>query len=183
MAAHRSCLVYLGISGVLHPSESLYEAVHGHPPWQAGHKRFEALPHLEDLLRPWPVQVVLTSTRAWKYGLDAVVNELGPVVGPRVVGATFPDLTMKSAVAVRQRTLSEMDYWRLRRGDVVRRHVALASPAAWIALDDDPDGWSLEDLGHRVVLLDGTEGLMSTRAQRNARLAFNRNFRPVLGKG
>ena len=44
-------VIYLGISGVLHPSSSTYELVYGRSPWVDGHAQYEAVPWLADLRR------------------------------------------------------------------------------------------------------------------------------------
>ena len=68
----RSHVVYLGVSGVLHPSESLYRALYGHPPSDDGHRLYEAVPILEEALSRWPdASIVLTSTLPWSQGLPA----------------------------------------------------------------------------------------------------------------
>lgn len=42
-------LLYLGISGVLHPSASSYSLVFGRDPWEDGPKRYECAPGCDGL--------------------------------------------------------------------------------------------------------------------------------------
>ena len=95
-------VVYLGISGVLHPSSSTYMWVHGRDPFEDRHCPYESARVLEQLLEGWPeVRIVLTSTRPWRYGLPAVLAELGPALASRVLGYTFKDLTEHAKVGER----------------------------------------------------------------------------------
>lgn len=50
----------LGISGVLHPGASLYELVYRRSLWDAGHRKYEAVPWLSSALAHWlDVRMVL----------------------------------------------------------------------------------------------------------------------------
>ncbi|MDE2300216.1 MAG: hypothetical protein KGL99_05780 [Burkholderiales bacterium] len=124
-------VIYLGISGVLHPSRSLYELIEGHSPESDGHRLYEAVPVLDNLLSGWPdARIVLTSTQPWAKGLPAVLNELGPGLASRVIGFTYEDLTTKLRRGRRQLPLSDEDYWRLLKSEIVRLHVEWLRPAA-----------------------------------------------------
>jgi hypothetical protein len=79
--------IYLGISGVLHPSESIHTLVFGHPPWEDGHTKYENVPALLQALENWPdVKLVLTSTQPLADGLNSVLAQLGLTLAARVVG-------------------------------------------------------------------------------------------------
>ena len=72
-------ILFLGISGVLHPSTSLYLLARGVQPWGDNHRRYEGVPTLERALAPYPwVRIVLTSTQPWAHSLATVIAELGP---------------------------------------------------------------------------------------------------------
>ena len=67
--------VYLGISGVLHPSDSFYSLMHGRSPWADGHSKYESAPVLVQALESWPdVEIILTSTQPWAHGLTSVLD-------------------------------------------------------------------------------------------------------------
>ena len=137
-------VVYLGVSGVLHPSASTYELVHGRSPWDDGHRKYEAVPWLSSALTHWPeVQIVLTSTQPWKHGLPAVLEHLG-TLAERVLGFTYHDLTTNVVRQVRTRSgttrslgYSNEDYWRMHKSHVVTAHVKWLKPQAWVAVDDE----------------------------------------------
>lgn len=158
-------VVYLGISGVLHPSQSLYELLKGRSPWEAGHRPYEAVPVLESMLRGWPeARIVLTSTQPWSKGLPAVLAELGPDLAARVVGFTYEDLTTKLRRGKRQRPLSSEDYWRLNKSEIVRLHVEWLKPAAWVAVDDETILWTEQERLDQLVAVDGCKGLLRDKA-------------------
>lgn len=63
-------VLYLGLSGVTHPSATTYHLVRGADPWSDGHTEYEAVPWLAHAMETWPdVQIVLTSTQPRKHGL------------------------------------------------------------------------------------------------------------------
>lgn len=154
-------VIYLGISGVLHPSRSLYELVEGRSPEDDGHRPYEAVSVLERLLRGWPdARIVLTSTQPWSKGLPAVLGELGPELAAKVLGFTYEDLTTKLRRGRRQLPLSSEDYWRLNKSEIVRLHVELTKPAAWVAVDDDTILWTASERQQHLVEVDGCKGLL-----------------------
>lgn len=131
-------VVYLGISGVLHPSASLYELIEGRSPWDECHQPYEAVPVLERALSGWPdARIVLSSTQPWAKGLPTVLEALGESLASRVLGYTYEDLTTKLRRGRWKIPLSNEDYWRLNKSDIVRLHAQWLRPAAWLAVDDD----------------------------------------------
>lgn len=172
-------VIYLGISGVLHPSRSLYELVEGRSPEDDGHRPYEAVPVLETLLRGWPdARIVLTSTQPWSKGLSAVLDELGPALASRVLGFTYEDLTTKLRRGRRQLPLSSEDYWRLNKSDIVRLHVEWLKPAAWVAVDDDTILWTEQERQQHFVEVDGCKGLLDPAGQDRLVTVLRGNFEP-----
>lgn len=161
----QSEVVYLGISGVLHPSKSLYELLSGHSPADDGHQEYEAVPALEQVLAGWPdARIVLTSTQPWAKGLAPVLQRLGGLA-PRVLGYTYHDLTTKLRHGPRQLPLSNEDYWRLNKSDIVRLHASWMRPRAWVAVDDETILWTAEEWRDHLVAVDGCRGLLDPTAQ------------------
>lgn len=175
-------VLYLGISGTLHPSASLYELVYGRSPWDNGHRQYEAVPWLSSALARWPdVQVVLTSTQPWKHGLPAVLKQLG-TLAERVIGFTYEDLTTKVVRQVRTRSgstkyvgYSDADYWRMNKSDIVRAHVGWLQPKAWVAVDDDDILWP-KSLADHVCVVDGLAGLQDPAEQDRLLTCLQMNF-------
>lgn len=159
-------VVYLGISGVLHSSQSTYELVHGRSPWTDGHSHYEGVPLLASALQPWPrARIVLTSTQPWAHGLESVLEKLGPLA-ERVDSFTYEDLTRRARRVVRTRsgttralTYSNEDYWRMNKADIVAAHVGWLQPAAWVAIDDDDILWPAAVARDHLVATDGCVGL------------------------
>ncbi|CAN7332144.1 HAD domain-containing protein [Rhizobacter sp. LjRoot28] len=185
MDTHHESLrvIYLGISGVLHPSQSLYELIERKDPWEQGHRRYEAVPVLEGILRGWPdARIVLTSPQPWKHGLPAVLKELGPELGGKVLGFTFEDLTTKVPCPPRHRPIGDADYWRLLKSEIVRRHVAWLKPVAWAAVDDETILWTDGERQQHLVEVDGCQGLLDPEAQDRLITVLTGNFGPAGGE-
>lgn len=178
-------VIYLGISGTLHPSESLYQLLHGCTPWTDGHAKYEAAPVLERSLKPWPAaRIVLTSTQPWSIGLAAVLDKLGPTLATRVDGFTYEDLTSKAvrefttrSGTTRRLTRSDSDYWRMNKSDIVAAHVNWLRPARWIAVDDESILWPKDVRQDRLVLTDGCKGLLDPVARDRLLTVLEMNFR------
>jgi HAD domain in Swiss Army Knife RNA repair proteins/NLI interacting factor-like phosphatase len=159
-------VMYLGVGGVLQPSESTYTWVHGRDPFEDGHEPYECARLLEELLTGWPdVRIVLTSVRPWAHGLPAVLEALGPGLAPRVLGYTFDDLTTKARFSKSQRHISDLDYWRMSKAVIVQKHLEWLRPAGWVAIDDETYGWTEEELACHVVLTPPLRGLLDGEAQ------------------
>ena len=172
-------VVYLGISGVLHPSASLYKFIHGRSPWNDGHSEYESVPVLEAALAGWPeAQIVLTSTQPWAKGLEPVLERLGPGLAGRVIACTYEDLTGRVRVGERQLPFSADGYWRLMKSEIVRYHREWLRPSGWIAIDDETVFWSVKEWRNHVVATDGCLGLLEPRAQDRLMTLLLGNFGP-----
>lgn len=172
-------VLYLGVGGVLQPSSSTYHWVHGRDPFADGHTRYECAPLLEALLTGWPdVRIVLTSVRPWRHGLPAVLDALGLSLARRVIGYTFEDLTTKARFGKSLRHLSDLDYWRKGKASIVEKHVAWLRPRAWVAVDDEPFGWTDQELARNVVVTPPLEGLVSEGARTKLRGLLVHQFGP-----
>jgi HAD domain in Swiss Army Knife RNA repair proteins len=168
-------VVYLGISGVLHPSWSFYRYVYGREAEQDGHRKYQSVNALDEALNGWPAaRIVLTSTQPWSRGLEAVLEQLGPLAH-RVEGFTFEDLTKKVPADRLGRCISEMDYWRLVKSQIVRRHVEWLKPVGWVAVDDEDIGWAEDELPH-VVVTSGSRGLADPEAIDRLYAALEHSF-------
>lgn len=177
-------VVYLGISGVLHPSESTYNLVMRRSPWEDGHAKYESVSVLERALAHWPkARIVLTATMPWRHQPRSVLCDIGPALAARVIGYTFEDLTKKACVLVtgrngltRQRSISEEEYWRLRKSEVVLTHVQWLRPRQWIAVDDDDILWPADARRDRLVATDACLGLQEKVAEHRLLMLLMNNF-------
>lgn len=175
-------VLYLGLSGTVHPSASTYHLVHGRSPTDDGHHEYEAVPWLGRALARWPdVTVVLTSTQPRKHGLPLVLERLN-VLATRVVGFTYEDLTTNPVRRVRtrsgstaERPYSREDYWRMNKSAIVGAHVAWLKPQTWVAVDDEDILWPPEHRS-RVCIFDGCRGLAHPAEQDRLLTYFHANF-------
>lgn len=176
-------VLYLGISGVLHPSASSYELVHRRNPWSDGHREYEAVPWLTQALSHWhDVSIVITSTQSRRHGLPAVLKQLGPYLARRVTGCTYDDLTTKAQRLVTTRdggqrrvAFSPDDYWRMSKAEIVAAHVAWMRPSAWAAVDDEDILWP-PSARERVAIIDGCRGLAHPDEQEELLRVLHREF-------
>ncbi len=179
-------VVYLGISGVLHPSESLYRLLNSRSPWSDGHEKFESVPVLEAALRDWPeARIVVTSTLPARDGLEATLERLGADLAQRVIGYTFEDLTTRAKRQVlngrtaggsRLVGYSADDYWRMDKSSIVLAHAAWLQPRSWVAIDDEDILWPVDVRDARLVLTDGCEGLRDRTAKVRLTEVLDANF-------
>ena len=180
--SERLRVLYLGISGVLHPSASTYELVYGRSPWDNGHCKYEAVPWLSSILAGWPdVRIVVSSALPWKHGLPQILKHLG-LLSERVIGFTYEDLTKKAVRRLRTRSgstrtiaYSNEDYWRMNKSDIVTAHVEWLAPDAWVAIDDENILWPRRFADH-VCIVDGRVGLVNPAEQDRLLTYLHANF-------
>jgi hypothetical protein len=176
-------VIYLGISGVLHPSQTTYELVHRRSPWDDGHVLYEGVTLLDAALQRWPsARIVLTSTLPWAHGLHPVLERLGPLAA-RVDGFSYEDLTRRVERTVKTRsgtsrtlTYSNEDYWRMNKSDIVAAHVAWLRPQAWVAIDDEDILWPPAVARDHLVATDGCVGLQDGGAWDRLLTVLEGNF-------
>lgn len=124
-------ILYLDFDGVLH-----HENVLVHPKQGAylqmgpGHHLFAHASLLAHLLLPYPgVKIVLSTSWVLKYGCADTAERLLPNLWDRVIGATYHSAMDKEG-------FRQMPRWQQIVQDYGRRR-----PSAWLALDDDHEGW------------------------------------------
>ena len=149
-------VLYLDLDGVVH-----HEAVLWHPrkgiymsPYQAaGNTLFEWLPHLEEVLAPFPaVALVLSSTWCIRPGYNKTLTLLPDSLRTRFIGGTF------------HKRVHGADPWTLAsfrsspRGVQVLADAQRRKPRHWVALDDDIEDWPQSAQAH-LIACDGSMGL------------------------
>lgn len=170
-------VLYLGLSGVVHPSASANKLLFDKNCWEAGHAEYEGVAQLERALAPWPsVRIVLTSTLAWSQGLPSVLERLGPKLAGRVIGSSFDDLTRRARLGRQGQPMSRTAYWSLSRAEVVRYHVEWMRPSAWVALDDDAGMWTAMERRNHCVFTDPCRGLLDPVALDRLATVLEGNF-------
>ena len=131
-AGRGELVLYLDFDGVLHHEDVWWDRRRGAYMNAHGHRLFEHVPLLEDLLAPWPeVKVVLSTSWVRHYGFSGTARRLGPALRSRCIGATW-HTSMRDI---------EDAFAKLPRGVQVAQDVARRKPAAWVAIDDDHDNW------------------------------------------
>eukprot|EP01037_Dinobryon_pediforme_P012453 gene12453-12540_t len=141
-------VLYLDFDGVLHHENCFWHPRRGAyldaPP---GYMLFQHAELLSTLLAPYPqVEIVLSTSWVRRYGCSDTAKRLPRPLRARVIGATF------------HTRMNERDFVELSRGQQVLGDVMRRQPKRWLALDDDPDGWTLECLPN-FLQTDEREGI------------------------
>lgn len=141
-------VLYLDFDGVLHHENCFWHPRRGAyldaPP---GYTLFQHAKLLSTLLAPYPqVEIVLSTSWVRRYGCSSTAKRLPLPLRARVIGATFHS------------RMNERDFVELSRGQQVLGDVMRRQPKRWLALDDDPDGWTLECLPN-FLQTDEREGI------------------------
>ncbi|MBX3619365.1 MAG: hypothetical protein KF891_05160 [Rhizobacter sp.] len=143
-------VLYLDYDGVLHPADvywqrdgaSLYEEA-----MSEGHRLFAHAALLDKLLAPYgDVVIVLSTTWALNLGHAVAAKRLPRGLRERVIDGTY------------RLHMDEAAFRDTPRGRQVLTDVAYRQPRAWLALDDDEEGWG-SALEENVVLCDRTLGV------------------------
>lgn len=160
-------LLYLDFDGVLHPSEVFHQPGRGPAMAErfAGHKLFEHVEALKELLAPHPsVRLVLSTSWVQEYGVEAAASYLPLELRVRVVGATFDperDGPAFSSVARGYQITADARRRRVRR---------------WVALDDDVCNWPSSQASH-LIATDPIFGLGEPAAQASLRIWLDSHCR------
>jgi hypothetical protein len=124
-------ICYLDYDAVLHDGNVLRNRRRGMVIKTPGRTFFEWMPHLDELLAPYPdLKIVLSTTWVRELGFKEAKFELSESLRDRVIGSTF--LHPKMVKDTFDTLPRGLQIW----GDVERR-----KPAHWFALDDDAFGW------------------------------------------
>lgn len=157
MMGTRVLVLYLDFDGVLHHHN--VKGAQGSGPFLAAPPRytlFQHAPLLEQLLERYPhVQIVLSTSWAYRYGTGIAASRLPASLQARVVGSTF------SACITHLDDFAGMP-----RGMQVAADAANRNPGDWIALDDDAVGWPKQHL-HRLVKAHPYEGISKPGVLKN----------------
>ncbi|MEX3926712.1 HAD domain-containing protein [Paraburkholderia sp. BR10936] len=126
-------VLFLDYDGCLHP-HPVHEKP-GYGPFLVGfpgHKLFEHAPLLESVLEPYPnLKIVLSTSwvRRYRGSLRRTSRWLPPGLRARVVGATYHS------------RMHSPDFLEASRGMQIWSDVLRRKPKAWLAVDDDDEGW------------------------------------------
>lgn len=124
-------ILYLDFDGVLHHENCLWHPRRGaYLQALPGHKLFQHVELLENMLMPYPnVLIVLSTSWVLRYGFSGAAKRLSPNLRSRVIGATYHSSMPKDLFADMQ------------RGVQVTNEVLRRRPGSWLALDDNQEGW------------------------------------------
>lgn len=161
-------ILYLDFDGVLH-----HENVLVHPKKGAylqmgpAHHLFAHASLLAYLLLPYPaVRIVLSTSWVLKYGYEDTAERLPHALQERVIGATYHSAMHKD------------DFRTLPRWQQIVRDYGRRKPSAWLALDDDHEGWP-DPLWGNYVMTDPVEGLSKPSVLQDLQRKLRQHFGPI----
>jgi hypothetical protein len=124
-------VLYCDYDGVLHHDDVYWSAHKGIYMKVPGHRLFEWMHILEDLLEPHPdVGIVLSTSWVRVKSFDFAKQQLSKSLQARVLGSTF-----------HRREIGKRRFDAMSRGAQVFADVQRRKPSQWIAIDNDDSGW------------------------------------------
>jgi hypothetical protein len=159
-------VLYLDFDGVLHHEDVRWVLKRGAYMNAPGHKLFEHVGLLEELIEPYPqLKVVLSTSWARVYSCYGAAKRLPPGLRERVIGATWHS------------EMSEHAFTHKLRGKQVVEDVMRRRPLAWLALDDTDEGWPPEVTDH-VLITDEKLGISAPWIAERIAVALARMHAP-----
>jgi hypothetical protein len=148
-------ILYVDFDGHLHSAE-VYR--YRTPPIirlrSADHSLFENCGILESLLAPYPtLRIVLSTSWVRTFDFDFAKSQLTSSLQARVIGATWHSKLPTARYFV------ELSRYTQILDDVKRRN-----PRAWLAVDDDNEGWPSDEIRH-LAWMPADLGLADPTAQ------------------
>ena len=139
-------VLFLDFDGVLHPDEVYLER--GRPVLRSSGELFMWAPLLVDALADHPeVRIVLSTSWARVLGFSKARDWLPRTLRDRVIGATWHSAMGRCAGA----PLGTSTWWdQATRYAQIARYVQRAGLLRWVAVEDQPEGWSRSDLDKLV---------------------------------
>jgi len=154
--------LFLNLDGVCHPRDMQYLLLRGYP--HAGAAHFCWSEPLRPILEEWDASVVLRSTAASMYGVDAIKTLAPKWLRSRINGATGD--------VVRYIALFELRKVNTAFG-TIRTYVEQHQVRHWAVLSDDADGWpDVPAVRKHLVQVDGSTGLSDPMVSKRLNLAF-----------
>ena len=148
-------ILFLDFDGVLHPDEAYL--IHGRPVLRAEGELFMWAPLLVNVLADCPkVRIVLSTSWARDLRFTRARDWLPEPLRARVIGATWHSGMNQSLEGFDKLRLTWWDG--ATRYQQIRRYVDRANLADWVAIDDQPEGWTDADSDH-LIQTDGSIGL------------------------
>jgi hypothetical protein len=148
-AGRNGYILYLDFDGVLHHENCFWHPRRG--AYLCAPPRYQLFQHAEllaQLLEPYPdVKIVLSTSWIRRYGVSKSAKRLPGSLQARVIGGTF-----------HSRYMRDDEFQILPRGQQVFEDVQRRRPRAWLALDDNGEGWPAEH-AHRHIQTHIYEGL------------------------
>lgn len=153
-------ILFLDFDGVLHPDAAFL--VKGRPTLKSEGELFMWAPLLIDVLVDFPeVQIVLSTSWARELSFSRACRWLPDELRGRVIGATW-----HSAMSFKSEGFRSLSNWwdEATRYQQIKRYVGRAGLVDWVAVDDQPEGWGVDDLG-KLVQTNSDTGLSDPSMQ------------------
>ncbi|SDP94288.1 hypothetical protein SAMN05216303_11419 [Rhodoferax sp. OV413] len=151
--------LFLDFDGVLHPDAAYL--INGRPKLKGDGELFMWAPLLTEVLADFPeVKIVLSTSWTRELSYSRARDWLPLALRARVVGATWPSAMAAPLAGFRM----PLTWWdQAMRYQQIKRYVGRAGLTRWVAVDDQPEGWTVEDQD-KLVHTDGNLGLSDPAA-------------------
>lgn len=152
-------LLFLDFDGVLHPDAAYL--VRGRPTLRGEGQLFMWAPLLVDALVDFPeAKIVLSTSWARELSFDRARRWLPQALRMRVIGATW-----HTGMSLRKEGFGSVGSWwdGATRYEQIKRWTNRAGRTDWVAIDDQPEGWGVNDL-KKLVHTDPQKGLSDASA-------------------
>lgn len=160
-------ILYVDLDGVTHHRNVVWHPKRGIQMMQSGHRLFEWLSCLEDIVKPISnASLVLSSAWCVRPGYKRALSNLSPSFRERFIGGTYHRGAMRADPGLRDEFRSSTRFNQI-FADVQRRR-----PVEWLSIDDDTDGWPI-DCRRNLIACDGETGLSDRRVQSELREKLN----------
>lgn len=156
-------LLFLDYDGVLHPDAAYL--IGGRPVLKSDGELFMWAPVLVDLLQPYPeLKIVLSTSWVRVLGYSRARDYLPQAIREKVIGGTWHSAMRRHAEGSHRTDASW--FTESSRYQQISRYISRAdrSAGAWLAIDDDSEGWP-DAQRERLVETNGKTGLSSSLAQ------------------
>ena len=160
---NRLIIIFLDFDGVLHPDAVVKPAKKPIELLASGQLMMHAQ-ILEDILKPFDVSIVLSTSWVRSLGFSKTVRKMSPSLARRVVGATWHSGMVDKTVypySSGKYVADPFNHWS--RFQQIENYVVKNNVENWLAIDDLHSGQEIEkwplDIRHRLVLTNGFKGL------------------------
>lgn len=154
-------ILFLDFDGVLHP-DAVFKPARKPIELRAPGQLMMHAEILEEIIKPFDVQVVLSTNWVRSLGYKKTLQKMPPALAERVIGATWHSgMVDQTVYPYASGSYANDPFNFLTRFEQINQHVIRNGVDKWVAIDDLNSGTEVwpEDFAHRLVQTDAEKGL------------------------